>query len=135
MSKILVLCTGNSCRSQMADGWLKNLFNSFEVYSAGTSPEPVNPYAVKVMMEVGIDISNFKSNHVNEYKDYNFDLVFTVCNNAKEICPIFSRTKKMVHKNFDDPAIATGDDEEVLNIYREVRDEIKYFFLNFFDEK
>ena len=88
---ILILCTGNSCRSQMAEGIIKKFFPKFNVYSAGTKPELVNPYAIKVMKEIDIDISKNSSNHTNEYINHNFDVVFTVCDNAKEICPIYPK--------------------------------------------
>ena len=125
MKNILILCTGNSCRSQMAHGFLENMFNNYSVYSAGTKPEPVNKYAVKVMSELGIDISNNSSNHIDEYLEHNIDLVVTVCDNAKEICPVFPKQTKFIHHSFSDPASAKGKDEEVLKIYREVRDQLK----------
>ena len=127
MKKILILCTGNSCRSQMAHGFLENILNNFMVYSAGTKPETVNKYAVSVMSEIGIDISNYASNHIDEYLEHDIDLVVTVCNNAKEICPIFPKQTKFIHHSFNDPASAKGKDEEILNIYREVRNQLEYF--------
>ena len=125
MKKILILCTGNSCRSQMAHGFLEVLLNNCLVFSAGTKPEPVNKYAVRVMSEIGIDISNNASNHIAEYLNHNIDLVVTVCDNAKDICPIFTKQTKFVHHSFNDPASAKGKDEEVLKIYREVRDQLE----------
>jgi len=125
MKKILILCTGNSCRSQMAHGLLEVLSNNCLVFSAGTKPEPVNKYAVRVMSEIGIDISNNASNHIDEYLNHNIDLVVTVCDNAKDICPIFPKQTKFVHHSFNDPASAKGKDEEVLKIYREVRDQLE----------
>ena len=133
--KILILCTGNSCRSQMADGLLKEYFKNFEIYSAGTKPEKVNPLAIRVMREIGIDISKNKSNSAKEYDCINFDFVFTVCNNAKEICPVYPKAKKLIHQNFLDPADATGSETEQLEIYRKVRDELKKYFLKFFKDK
>ena len=108
MNKVLILCTGNSCRSQMAECLISNFFPEMEVYSAGTKPEKVNPYAVKAMAEMGIDISNNVSNHADEYAHIDFDYVFTVCDNAKEICPIYPKAKQLIHNSFSDPADATG---------------------------
>ena len=127
MKKILILCTGNSCRSQMAHGFLEVLSNNCLVYSAGTIPEPVNKYAVRVMSEIGIDISNYASNHIDEYLDHKIDLVVTVCDNAKEICPVFPKQTKFIHHSFNDPASAKGKEEEVLKIYREVRNQLEEF--------
>ncbi|MFL2574618.1 MAG: arsenate reductase ArsC [Flavobacteriales bacterium] len=127
MKKILILCTGNSCRSQMAHAFLDFLSNNCLVYSAGTKPEPVNKYAVKVMSELEIDISNYSSNHIDEYLDHKIDLVVTVCDNAKEICPVFPKQTKFIHKSFNDPASAKGKEEEVLKIYREVRNQLEDF--------
>ena len=93
MKKTLILCTGNSCRSQMAEGLISNAFPEMQVYSAGTKPETVNPFAVKAMAEIGIDISKNISNHADEYAHIDFDYVFTVCDNAKEICPIYPKTE------------------------------------------
>ena len=112
--KILILCTGNSCRSQMADGLLKEHFKNFEIYSAGTKPEKVNPLAIRVMREIGVDISKNKSNNAKEYDYINFDFVFTVCDNAKEICPVYPNANKLVHQSFLDPANATGSEIEQL---------------------
>ncbi|MEJ2103650.1 MAG: arsenate reductase ArsC [Ignavibacteriaceae bacterium] len=132
--KILILCTGNSCRSQMAEGILKSLDKNLEVYSAGTKPaERVNPYAVKAMNEIGIDISKGIPENVEKYLSESFDYVITVCDNAKETCPIFSgRVKKRLHIGFDDPAEATGSEEEVMPVYRRVRDEIREQFQTFY---
>ena len=132
MSKLLVVCTGNSCRSQMAEGWLKEFVkNDFKVYSAGTRPEKVNPYAIKVMAEIGIDISKNTSNHADEYANINFDYVFTVCDNAKEICPIYSNAKMILHHSFADPANAKGSEDEIIKHYRIVRDLLKTYFQDF----
>ena len=133
--KILVLCTGNSCRSQMAEGFLKSFDKDLEVYSAGTNPaERVNLFAIKAMNEVGIDISNGKSKNVNEYLSKSFDYVITVCDNAKETCPIFvGDVKHQIHIGFDDPADAVGTEDEVLPVYRRVRDEIKKEFNKFYE--
>jgi arsenate reductase len=109
----------------MAHGFLEVLSNNYLVYSAGTKPEPVNKYAVRVMTEIGIDISKNSSNHIDEYLEHNIDLVVTVCDNAKEICPVFPKQTKFIHHSFNDPASAKGKDEEVLRIYREVRDQLE----------
>ena len=131
--KILILCTGNSCRSQMAEGFLKSFDPELEVYSAGTKPaEKVNPFAVKAMKEVGIDISNGVAEDVDKYLSQSFDYVITVCDNAKETCPVFmGNVKHRLHIGFDDPAEAVGTEEEVMPVYRRVRDEIKEKFYDF----
>ena len=128
MKKILVLCTGNSCRSQMAHGYL-NFFGKekVEIYSAGTEVHGLNPIAVGVMNEDGIDITKYTSNHIDDYMDIKFDLVFTVCDNAKETCPYFPTTAKMIHHSFPDPAGAEGTVKEILASFRSTRDEIKAF--------
>ena len=132
--KILILCTGNSCRSQMAEGFLKSFDESLEVYSAGTKPaEKVNPFAVKAMKEIGIDISKGIAENVDKYLSQSFDYVITVCDNAKETCPVFiGNVKHHLHIGFDDPADAVGSEEEVMPVYRRVRDEIKRDFFNFY---
>lgn len=128
MKKILVLCTGNSCRSQIAEGYLRHFAgDKAEVYSAGVETHGVNPRAVEIMKEDGIDISTHTSNNVNEYKDIDFDYVITVCDNAKERCPYFSTKAKKVHQNFPDPAKATGTEEEIMQQFRRVRDMIKKY--------
>ena len=123
--KVLVLCTGNSCRSQMAEGYLKNFSPQSAVYSAGIERHGLNPRAVTIMKEDGIDISSQTSNLVDEYRNINFDYVLTVCDNAKESCPVFPGTSKVIHHNFPDPAKATGSEAEVMQSFREVRDMIK----------
>lgn len=129
--KVLFLCTGNSCRSQMAEGWARHLKGDvMEAYSAGIETHGLNPNAVKVMAEVGVDISGHRSKHVDELKDVAFDYVVTVCDNAHESCPLFLRKAKVVHVGFDDPprlARAAKTDEEKLDCYRRVRDEIRKF--------
>ena len=127
MKKILVLCTGNSCRSQMAHGFLESILNDHIIFSAGTKPEPVNKYAVEVMSEHGIDISQNTSNYIDEYINENIDLVLTVCDNAKEICPVFPKETDFFHYSFEDPADAKGTHKEKLVIYEKVRDEIHNF--------
>ena len=132
MKKILVLCTGNSCRSQMAEGYLRYFAgNKAEVYSAGTAKHGVNPRAIAVMQQDGIDISKHTSNYVDEYADINFDYVITVCDNAKENCPYFPGKAIRLHKNFPDPAKMNGTEDEILNGFREVRDLIKGYCKNF----
>ena len=132
--KILILCTGNSCRSQMAEGFLKSFDVNLEVYSAGTYPaEKVNPFAIKAMQEIGIDISNGIAENVDKYLSQSFDFVITVCDNAKETCPVFmGNVKHRLHIGFDDPADAVGTEEEVMPVYRRVRDEIKKEFYEFY---
>ncbi|MBP1683160.1 MAG: Protein-tyrosine-phosphatase [Ignavibacteriaceae bacterium] len=132
--KILILCTGNSCRSQMAEGFLKSFDKNLEVYSAGTKPaEKVNPFAVKAMKEVGIDISNGIAEDVDKYLTQSFDYVITVCDNAKETCPVFmGNVKHRLHIGFDDPADAVGTEDEVMPVYRRVRDEIEKEFFIFY---
>ena len=136
MKRILILCTGNSCRSQMAEGYMKSLDKSLEVYSAGTKPaEKVNPFAVKVMNEIGIDISKGIPESVEKYLDQSFDYVITVCDNAKETCPVFiGNVKHNLHIGFDDPADAVGTEEEIMPVYRRVRDEIRQEFQKFYNE-
>ena len=135
MRKVLILCTGNSCRSQMAAGLLSFFSTKTKVYSAGTKPEKVNPFAIKAMAEIGIDISKNTSNHVDEYTDIDFDYVFTVCDNAKEICPIYPKAKQMIHHSFMDPAGATGTVDEQLKVYVEVRDQLSDYFKAFAEDK
>jgi arsenate reductase len=132
--KILFLCTGNSCRSQMAEGWTRQLKGDvIEPYSAGIATHGLNPNAVKVMAEAGVDISRQRSKHVDELKDIVFDYVVTVCDNAHESCPLFPGKTKVVHVGFDDPprlARNAKTEEEVLAHYRRVRDEIRTFVEN-----
>ena len=135
MRKVLILCTGNSCRSQMAEGLLSYFSLNTKVYSAGTKPEKVNPFAIKAMAEMGIDISKNTSNHADEYANIDFDYVFTVCDNAKEICPIYPNAKQMIHHSFTDPADATGTDSEQLKVYVEVRNQLRDYFKTFAKNK
>jgi len=133
MKKILVLCTGNSCRSQMAHGFLE-AFTDYQIFSAGTKPEPVNKYASEVMKELDIDISTNSSNHIDEYVDQEITLVLTVCDNAKEICPVFPVKTNFIHFSFDDPADAKGTYEEKIVVYRKIRDQIQDFIKSKFLE-
>ena len=135
MKRILVLCTGNSCRSQIAEGYLRHFAgNKAEVYSAGIETHGVNPKAVAVMKEDGIDISKHTSNNIDEYLHIPFHFVITVCDNAKENCPYFPTTAKQTHHNFTDPAKATGTEEDIINSFRHVRNEIKTFAEKFVKE-
>lgn len=130
--KLLILCTGNSCRSQMAHGYFKHLAgDKIEVYSAGVKPEGVNANAIKVMKEEGIDISKHISNHIDEYLNLDFDYIITVCDNAKEQCPYFPSNAKKIHQDFPDPAKAIGREEELIKEYRKVRNVLKKFCLDF----
>jgi len=135
MKKILVLCTGNSCRSQLAEGFLRHFAgDKAQIYSAGIETHGVNPKAIATMAEIGIDISGHTSNNVNEYADINFDYVITVCDNAKENCPFFPTKAQKFHYNFPDPAKATGTEEEIKAEFREVREMIKTYCENFVKE-
>ncbi len=131
MTKILFLCTGNSCRSQMAEGWARRLKpDQVEPYSAGVEPRTLDPRAVRVMTEAGVDISGQRPKHVDEFKEIDLDCVVTVCGHAHERCPMFPGRTKVTHVGFDDPpALAAGaqTEEEALGHYRRVRDEIKAF--------
>lgn len=129
---ILVLCTGNSCRSQIADGYLKHFAGDrATIYSAGVETHGVNPRAIAIMAEDGIDISGHTSNHVDEYLGIDFDHVITVCDNAVERCPVFPSTAQKWHHNFPDPAKATGTEIEIMSEFRKVRDMIKKYCSNF----
>lgn len=129
--KVLFLCTGNSCRSQMAEGWARALKGDvLEAYSAGVETHGLNPNAVRVMAEAGVDISGHRSKHVGELLDEGIDYVVTVCDHAAEACPVFPRKAKVVHHSFRDPpalAKAAKTEEEALGFYRAVRDEIRAF--------
>lgn len=132
MMNILVLCTGNSCRSQIAHGYLQHFAGTKAVvYSAGIETHGVNPKAIEIMAEDGIDISHHTSNLVDEYIDIPFDYVITVCDNANERCPYFPGKTHRLHHNFTDPAKATGTAEEVKEVFRRVRDEIKAYAQKF----
>jgi len=132
MKKVLVLCTGNSCRSQIAEGYLQYFAGDKAIiYSAGIETHGVNPKAIVVMKEDGIDISKHTSNNVNEYAAIDFDFVITVCDNAKESCPYFPTKAQKFHQNFPDPAKAAGTEEEVMQQFRKVRDMIKSYSKKF----
>lgn len=135
MKKILVLCTGNSCRSQIAHGYLQRFAgDKAEVYSAGVETHGVNPKAIATMKEDGIDIANHTSNNVLEYQGIDFDYVITVCDNAKARCPYFPSRAEKFHYNFPDPAKATGSDEEIKRAFEEVREIIKEYCIQFVKE-
>ena len=132
MKNILVLCTGNSCRSQIAEGYLRYLAGGkANIYSAGIETHGVNPKAIQVMAEDHIDISRHTSNHVDEYIAIPFDFVITVCDNANEACPFFPGKVARFHKNFPDPAKATGTPQQVMEEFRRVRDMIKAYAADF----
>ncbi|MGC8961914.1 MAG: arsenate reductase ArsC [Candidatus Bathyarchaeia archaeon] len=124
--RVLFICTHNSARSQIAEGFLKKLYGDhYEAYSAGTNPSGLNPYAVKVMAEIGIDISEQRSKSIEEFQGMNFDYVITLCDHAKETCPFFPGGRIRIHKGFRDPSEFKGTNEEVLANFRMVRDQIR----------
>ncbi len=155
--RVLIICTGNTCRSQMAEGFLRHYKPEWEIFSAGTEPgEKVNPYAIEVMKEIGIDISGQKPEHLSKYENKFFDYVITVCDDANEKCPAFFGVLKpssnpgkdfllqdkpidnqgvmhRIHKGFPDPAKPRGSYEEVIKVYRDVRDQIQKFLSELFD--
>ena len=123
--KVLFICTHNSARSQMAEGFLRSYFSHrYEAYSAGTEPSGINPYAVRVMAEIGIDISTHRSKGLNEFLDKELDYVVTVCDHAKESCPFFPGGQKMIHQSFEDPSSHDGDEDKMMVLFRRVRDKI-----------
>ena len=134
--KILILCTGNSCRSQMAEGFLQSFDRKNEVFSAGTEPAAmINATAVKVMSEDGIDISDHKPKSVDLYLNEEWDYVITVCDNANEVCPYFAgKVKHRLHMGFEDPSHFKGTEEQILNEFRNIRDEIKNTFYEFYKD-
>ncbi len=136
LPRVLILCTGNSCRSQMAEGFLRFLDPRLEVFSACTHPGPnVSTRAIRVMKEVGIDISTHSPKSVDEFLSLPFDYVVTVCDNAKEQCPVFTgQVKHRLHIGFDDPVGAIGTDEEIMEEFRRVRDEIREAFTRFYSD-
>ncbi|MGI4729714.1 MAG: arsenate reductase ArsC [Janthinobacterium lividum] len=135
IKNILVLCTGNSCRSQLAEGYLRHFAGEkATIYSAGIETHGVNPKAVQVMAEDQINISTHSSNHVDEYLSVPFDYVITVCDNANEACPYFPGNVQRFHHNFPDPAKAVGSPEEIMNEFRRVRDMIKIYAADFISQ-
>ncbi|WP_276135169.1 arsenate reductase ArsC [Polluticoccus soli] len=132
MKNVLVLCTGNSCRSQIAEGYLRQFAGDKAIiYSAGVETHGVNPRAIAIMQKDGVDITGQTSNNMNEYRDIPFDFVITVCDNAKERCPYFPSNAKKFHHNFPDPAKATGTEDHIMHEFRMVRDMIKDYCKNF----
>jgi arsenate reductase (thioredoxin) len=130
--RVLILCTGNSARSQMAEGLLRHdAGERFDVESAGTKPGTVRPEAIAVMEELGIDISGHRSKHVEEFEGQRFDYVITVCDHARESCPVFFGAAKRLHQSFDDPAALKGSEEERLGVFRRVRDELRTYLAEF----
>ncbi len=133
--KILILCTGNSARSQMAEGLLKHITNSeYEDFSAGTKPDIVRPEAIRVLQEIGIDITGNRSKSVDEFSNKDIDYVLTVCDNAKGNCPYFPAKTKMIHHSFEDPAEVQGSKESRLEAFRRVRDQINNYLNDSFLE-
>ncbi len=126
--KVLFLCTGNSCRSQIAEGWARHLKgNIIDAYSAGIRPIGVSSRAIKVMTEVGVDISMHKSQHLDEFSGIDFDYVITLCDNAAENCPVFTGKAKVFHSPFEDPYFASGSEEDIMETFRKVRNDIRKF--------
>lgn len=135
MKNILILCTGNSCRSQMAEGWMKYYAKGVaNIYSAGIEAHGLNPYAVKVMSDAIIEIQNQTSNVVDEYLDIDFDYIITVCDNASDKCPVFPKKTTVIHHGFDDPAKFEGSEEEKLAKFAVVRDQIDDFCFSFVND-
>jgi len=133
--KVLVLCTGNSCRSQIAEGYLRHFAGQkAEIFSAGVETHGVNPRAIATMKDDGIDILNHTSNNIDEYRNIDFDFVITVCDNAKERCPFFPTKAQKFHYNFPDPAKATGTEEEIAEKFKKVRQQIRNYCENFIAE-
>lgn len=130
---ILILCTGNSARSQMAEGLLKHICaDEYDIYSAGTKPSIVRPEAIEALKELGLDISNNRSKSVDEFADKKIDYVLTVCDNAKEACPYFPAQTKVIHHSFEDPAEVEGDEATRVKAFKKVRDEINIYFADEF---
>ena len=134
--RILILCTGNSARSQMAEGLLRHAAGDrYEVFSAGVSPSQVRPEAIAVMREIGIDLNGHRSKHVAEFAGQSFDYVLTVCDNARESCPVFPGPAVTIHHSFADPAECSGPEEEKLALFRKVRDQVREYLRNFDQSK
>jgi arsenate reductase len=129
---VIFLCTGNSARSQMAEGMMRYLRgNEFEVFSAGTEPKGIHPLAIEVLTEIGIDISSHRSKHLEEYLNREFDYIVTLCDHAAKNCPLFPGPGEIIHRGFSDPAAVEGSGEEKLEMFRSVRDALKEFMLSF----
>ena len=133
--KILFLCTGNSCRSQMAEGWARYLRGDIiDACSAGLLPVDVNPRAIEVMKEAGVDISKQRSKHIGEFTGVRFDYAVTVCDYARQQCPVFNDKVRIIHRNIEDPSFLTGTEEEIMTAFRKTRDEIKDFIITLADD-
>ncbi len=131
--KVLFICTHNSARSQIAEGFLRALYgNKFDAYSAGTHPSGVNSYAIEVMKEKNIDLSDHTSKSIDQFREMEFDYVVTVCDGAKETCPVFPKGKEFLHRRFEDPSQGTGSEEEKKVLFRRVRDEINSWIIETF---
>jgi len=131
--RVLFICTHNSARSQMAEGLVKALYpDRYEAFSAGTEPSGVNPYAIKVMAEIGIDISRNRAKGVNEFVNMEFDYVVTVCDHARQTCPFFPGGKELLHQGFEDPAAFEGNEDEKIAAFRRLRDEIRDWIVGAF---
>ena len=134
--RVLILCTGNSARSQMAEGLMRHDFDDrFDVQSAGTNPSSVRPEAIAAMRELGIDISGHRSKHVDEFRHQHFDEVITVCDNAREACPLFLGASKLTHHSFEDPAARSGTEEERMAAFRQVRDQLRAYLADFANDQ
>ena len=134
--RVLFLCTGNSCRSQMAEGLINHDFGDrIAAFSAGTEPHGLNPKAVQVMQEIGMDISHHRSQHLDDFADQHFDYVITLCGDANEKCPVFLGGVRRLHMGFDDPPKAEGSEAEVMDVYRRVRDDIRQQLGDFFRQQ
>ncbi len=132
--KVLFVCTGNSCRSQMAEGWARHLKGDvIEAYSAGLLPVSVNPRAVEVMKEAGVDISKQRSKHIGKLAGVDFDYIVTVCDYARQQCPLFNDRVRLIHKSIEDPSFLAGTEEEIMAAFRNTRDEIKEFIVTLAD--
>jgi len=134
MTKVLVLCTGNSCRSQMAEGYLRHFDHKLEVYSAGVEIHGVNPRAVSIMKADGIDISHHTSNHIDEYQHIDFDYIITVCDHARESCPVFPSGARQFHHDFPDPAKAVGSEKEIMTSFEATRNMIRDYSEQFVEQ-
>jgi len=134
--KVLFICTHNSARSQMAEGLLRSLYgDQYEAYSAGTEPSDINPYAIRAMAEIGIDISMQHSKSIEEFRGTEFDYVVTVCDHAKEVCPFFPNAEKYLHKNFKDLSSLEDSERKRMEFFRSIRNEIKEYIKSVFDKE
>ncbi|MCK9151081.1 arsenate reductase ArsC [Methanobacterium alcaliphilum] len=135
-NKVLFICENNSCRSQLAESLLREIYGDYyEVYSAGSDPKEINPITIEVLSGIGIDISEKKSKSLNDFKEYEFDYVVSLCGEEDEVCPVFINTRKHIHKGFRDPQAFTGDDAAKIKYFREIMNEIKLWIENEFEVK